>query len=233
MTNEQYYSLIQPYSDANQLLLTRLEMLNHKVYSQEAFHPIHTVQSRMKAKKSIERKLSKMNSNGSVQDAKDFLKDIAGIRVICYFVSDIQKLVNALKKQNDLIVIQEKDYISRPKPNGYRSYHVIVGIPVYYMDAMEYYPVEIQFRTISMDFWASMEHRICYKKKPEHEEELRGAFLQYAGILREIEESFEAFSEMPSRKEGESEEDKTENSKENTEENIKINKSENIGEGQK
>lgn len=196
MTNEQYYSLIQPYKDASQLLLTRLEMLNYKVYDQEESHPIHMVQERIKEKKSIEAKLERMNSNGSVQDAKSLLKDIAGLRVICYFVNDIHSLVHALKKQTDLIVIQEKDYIAKPKPNGYRSYHVIVGVPVYYLDTMEYYPVEIQFRTISMDFWASMEHRICYKRTPEHGEELKKAFLQYAEVLKGIEDSFEAFSGM-------------------------------------
>lgn len=199
MTNEQYYALIQPYQDANHLLLTRLEMLNHKVYDQESFSPIHMVQNRIKEKKSIEDKLEKHDSRGSVQDAKDFLQDIAGIRVICYFTKDIHHLVRALKKQGDLIVMKEKDYISRPKPNGYRSYHIIIGVPVYYMDIMEYYPVEIQFRTISMDFWASMEHRIRYKKSLEHEEELEKAFLRYADILQEIEESFEAFSELKSR----------------------------------
>ena len=196
MTNEQYYSLIQPYRDANQLLLTRLEMLNHRVYDQESFPPMHTVQSRIKEKKSIEEKLERYHSKGSVLDAKDLLQDIAGIRVICYFVNDIHNLVHALKKQGDLIVMKEKDYIKNPKENGYKSYHVIIGVPAYNMNIMEYYPVEIQFRTISMDFWASMEHRICYKKNLEHEEELRKAFLRYASILQEIEESFEVFSEL-------------------------------------
>ena len=91
--------------------------------------------------------------------------DIAGARVICYFVNDIYNLVEILKSQTDLIVMKERDYIAGPKPNGYRSYHIILGIPVYCLDGMEYFPVEIQFRTMSMDFWASMEHRINYKKE--------------------------------------------------------------------
>ena len=130
-----------------------------------------------------------------MQDAKSFLQDIAGIRVICFFEKDIRHLVECLKKQSDLIVIKEKDYITTPKPNGYRSYHVIIGVPIYYMDGMEYYPVEIQFRTISMDFWAAMEHRICYKNQPFNGLEMRNAFLQYSEILEKMEKSFEVYSE--------------------------------------
>ena len=128
-------------------------------------------------------------------DASGNLRDIAGIRVICYIIDDIYNLVNALKRQSELIFIREKDYIQNPKPNGYRSYHVIIAVPVYYLDTMEYFPVEIQLRTMTMDLWASMEHRVCYKKLPEHREELAEAFCQYADILRKIEEQFEAYNE--------------------------------------
>lgn len=200
MTNEQYYALIGPYRDAGELLLTRLEMLNRKVYEKEEFHPIHMVQSRIKEKQSIEQKLERKAMGGSVQDAKRLLKDIAGLRVICYFERDVYHLAKALKRQSDLVIIQEKDYIKKPKENGYRSYHIVVGVPVYYMDVMEYYPVEVQLRTMSMDFWASMEHRICYKRNPEHLEEIREAFKEYARLFAGIEESFEAYSEVPAKK---------------------------------
>ena len=91
--------------------------------------------------------------------------------------------------------MKERDYIATPKPNGYRSYHIVLGAPVYCLDAMEYFPVEVQFRTMSMDFWASMEHRICYKKNPEHRERLEQEFLTYAAVLKEIEEKFEEHRE--------------------------------------
>lgn len=194
MTNEQYYDFIQPYQNANEIMRMKLEVLNHNLYLKSS-QPIHHIQERVKEKKSIEEKLSRMNYSDSVQNAKDHLLDVAGIRVICYFVDDIHNLVNALKRHGELIVIREKDYISNPKPNGYRSYHMIVGVPVYYLDTMEYFPVEIQFRTMAMDFWASMEHRICYKKQPEHREELAAAFQQYAQVLENIEEQFEAYNE--------------------------------------
>lgn len=195
MTNEQYYDFIQPYQNASQMMHTKLENLNKNLYCKTSAAPIHNLQERIKSKKSIEKKLQKLGHSDSVQNAKDFLKDIAGIRVICYFIDDIYNLVNALKRQNELIVVKEKDYIKTPKPNGYRSYHMVLAVPVYYLDTMEYFPVEIQFRTMTMDLWASMEHRVCYKKMPEHRKALADAFCQYAEILGKIEEQFEAYNE--------------------------------------
>ena len=195
MTNEQYYTVIQPYTDAMNLILTRLDILNHQAGDRDEPQPIHSITSRIKEKDSIEKKLRKKHSDGSVRDARAILKDIAGIRVICFFERDIRLLAGCLKKQADLIVISEKDYIKNPKPNGYRSFHLILGVPIYHLDGMEYYPVEIQFRTISMDFWAAMEHRICYKNQPFNEMEMRSAFLQYSDILEKMEKSFEVYSE--------------------------------------
>ncbi len=195
MTDEQYYTLIHPYEDAMEMILTRLGVLNHTTYENEDLQPIHSITSRIKEKNSIENKLKKKNASTSVHDAKTLLQDIAGVRVICFFERDIRHLAGCLKKQSDLIIIKEKDYIATPKPNGYRSYHLITGVPIYYTDGMEYYPVEIQFRTISMDFWAAMEHRICYKKQPFNEIEMKSAFLQYSEILDKMEKSFEVYSE--------------------------------------
>lgn len=189
MTNEEYYTFIQPYADASEVLLARLNVLKHNLYGESAGQPIHNIQNRIKEKDSMEEKLRKKEKDPTVMNAKDYLQDIAGIRVICYFVEDIYNLAGALKRQTDLIVIRECDYIAKPKPNGYRSYHVIVGVPVYCLDGMEYFPVEIQFRTMSMDFWASMEHRILYKKQEESgRKRLAEELKDYANTLVEIEE---------------------------------------------
>ncbi len=189
MTDQEYYTFIQPYEDAKEVLLARLHVLEHNLYEASAGQPINNIQSRIKEKGSIEDKLRKKEKEPTVMNAKDYLQDIAGVRVICYFADDIYNLVDVLKRQADLIVVRESDYISRPKPNGYRSYHVIVGIPVYCMDGMEYFPVEIQFRTMSMDFWASMEHRILYKKQEESgRKRLAEELKDYANTLVEIEE---------------------------------------------
>lgn len=187
MTNEQYYELIKPYEDAGHILLTRLEILNHSIYDKSSSKPVHHIQHRIKEKKSIESKLEKIGLTDSYINAKDYLMDIAGIRVICYFPEEIYDLVNSLKRQVDLLVIKEKDYMKNPKESGYRSFHIIFGVPIHCLDACEYYPVEVQFRTLSMDFWSSMEHRICYKKVREDKAELSKQMNALAQALENIE----------------------------------------------
>ncbi len=196
MTDEEYINFIQPYDDARQMLLTRLDVLNHTLYGDSQSCPIHYIQSRIKTKTSMEEKIKKKDKEPTVENVKDYLQDIAGVRIICYFVDDIYNLAKKMKKQSDLIMIRECDYISEPKPNGYRSYHMIIGMPVYCLDGMEYFPVEIQFRTISMDFWASMEHRMVYKKKCENKDKLREELKTYADMLVEIEKRFEQHNEV-------------------------------------
>lgn len=191
MTNEQYYELITPYEDAQKVLMTKLEILNHNIYRKNPQKPVHHVEHRIKSKRSMEEKLIKRGYTDSVRNAKERLTDIAGIRVICYFAEEIYDLVNALRQQSDLLVVMEKDYIKNSKPNGYRSYHVIFGVPLYCMDAMEYYPVEIQFRTLAMDMWASMEHRINYKKEREDRESIGPELYEYAMALEAMEKRFE------------------------------------------
>ena len=192
MTNEQYYELIKPYEDVSRVMLTKLEILNHSIYNRDNGKPIHHIQNRIKMKKSIEDKLERLEMTDSVMNAKDHLMDIAGIRVICFFPEEIYDLVDCLKRQADLIVIKEKDYIKTPKQSGYRSFHIVFGVPIHCLDAMEYFPVEIQFRTLSMDFWASMEHRICYKKEYDNKDEVSREMQLYAMALELIESRFAA-----------------------------------------
>ncbi|MCD7744178.1 MAG: (p)ppGpp synthetase [Lachnospiraceae bacterium] len=195
MTSEEYYELILPYQDAMNLLLSRLDVLNHSIYQNASCKPVHTVYSRIKKHKSLDGKLNRLNRDPTPANAREYLQDIAGVRVICYFEQDAYQMIDALKRQNDLIVVNEKDYILHPKPNGYRSYHIILGIPVRYMDVTEYYPVEIQVRTLSMDFWASMEHRINYKQNRPDKEQIQAQLLKYADILKDMEQSFETYNE--------------------------------------
>lgn len=196
MTIEEYQEFVQPYEDALQMMLTRLDALNHNLYSESESRPIHTISHRIKKQASICEKLKKRGIEDTVENAKDYLQDIAGLRIICYFIGDIYNLVYNIKQQSDLIFIRESDYIKAPKPNGYRSYHIILGIPVYCLDGMEYFPVEIQLRTMSMDFWATMEHRICYKKQVTDPEALTKELKSYADVLSEIERSFEKYNDI-------------------------------------
>lgn len=195
MTNEEYTALVRPYADAMAILMTKLDILNHTLYGEVSAQPISNIQSRIKSKSSIEKKLELKGFPDSADSARERLRDIAGVRIVCYFQDDIYNLVNSLKNQSDLVVCIEKDYIKAPKPNGYRSYHLILGIPVYCMDGMEYFPVELQLRTISMDFWASMEHRTVYKQNRADDESLRAELLDFATRLQDIELRFEQFRE--------------------------------------
>ncbi len=189
ITQEEYDALVQPYMEALRIIRIRLDSLNTEYRHRSREYPIHNIQERIKTKNSIIKKLEKKNLPVSLEVARDELTDIAGIRVICYFEDDIYSVVSAICRQSDTLLIRERDYVKNPKANGYQSYHMVVGIPVYTIEETQYYPVEIQIRTMSMDFWASMEHRICYKngKNKEVSEETRQILKQYAEELRQIE----------------------------------------------
>lgn len=194
MNDTEYYKLVRPYEDAMNMLLIRVRVVGHSLYNKEEEQLYHTIQSRIKGKDSIENKLKKKNLETSVKNAKDYLRDIAGIRVICLFRDDIYRLVELLTRQSDLVFINEKDYISTPKENGYRSYHLTIGVPVYCADTMEIFPVEVQFRTMEMDLWASMEHRILYKNAEKKDrEKIKEDLRIYSEKLGEMENYFKAF----------------------------------------
>ncbi len=191
MTEEEYLSFIQPYEDALNNIQVRIDVLNKDYRRKQLNYPIHHVQYRIKQKESIENKLTKCGNDTTTDAARNCLTDIGGIRVICYFVRDIYGIVDLLRKQTDIVVIKESDYIRTPKGNGYRSYHIVFGVPVYHTDGMEYYPVEVQLRTMAMDLWASMEHRICYKG--EKKDEAAAEFINYGAALKQMEEEMEGF----------------------------------------
>lgn len=191
MTEEEYLSFIQPYEDALNNIQVRVDVLNKDYRRKKLNYPIHHVQYRLKQRESIENKLIKYGKDPTTDAARNCLTDIGGIRVICYFVRDIYGIVDLLRKQTDIVVIKESDYIKTPKANGYRSYHIVFGVPVYHTDGMEYYPVEVQLRTMAMDLWASMEHRICYKG--EKKDEAAAEFINYGNALKQMEEEMEGF----------------------------------------
>lgn len=182
---EEYDHLVEPYKEALTRLEVRMNGLNEDYRKKYRDYPIHNIQARIKSRKSIEKKLVARDLEVSAFSAKDNLTDIAGIRVICYFIEDIYSILSLVKTQTDLLILKESDYINFPKPSGYKSYHMVLGVPVYRIEGMQYYPVEIQFRTLAMDLWASMEHRICYKG--ETPDETAYAFKHYSNELTEME----------------------------------------------
>lgn len=151
------------YHSAIKEVSTKLEILNDEFQFIHKRNPIHNMQSRIKSLKSIFDKLNRKGMEISIESAKENLNDIAGIRVICSYIDDIYMVAKMLAMQDDITVIKEVDYIKNPKENGYRSYHMVVTVPVFFSDRKEIVPVEIQIRTIAMDFWASLEHQLRYK----------------------------------------------------------------------
>ena len=156
---------------------TKLEVLNDELSVRNKRNPIEMIKSRVKKPVSIVEKLQRRGLEISVQSMMDNLDDVAGIRVICSFVDDIYQVAEMLVRQDDVRVIAIKDYIRNPKDNGYRSYHMIIEIPVFFSNEKRCMRVEVQIRTIAMDFWASLDHQLKYKKEladaAEISEELR------------------------------------------------------------
>ena len=143
---------------------TKLDVLNKEFQANELRNPIETIKTRIKSPASIMEKLERKGFELSVQSIKDNLDDVAGIRVICSFVDDIYKVADMLTNQDDIKILSKKDYIKNPKKNGYRSLHLVVEIPIFLSNEKKPMRVEVQIRTIAMDFWASLEHEIHYKK---------------------------------------------------------------------
>lgn len=161
------------YSCAMREICTKLENLRHEFELRRSYTPIRHITHRLKHPASIRQKMLDRGLPLEYEVMRDNITDIGGIRVICSYVDDIYAIAAMLKKQDDVLVVREKDYIKHPKPNGYRSYHLIVGIPVFFSDETQIIPVEIQMRTIAMDFWASLEHEIRYKTVSEIPQPIR------------------------------------------------------------
>ena len=168
---DQYKELMTKYSCAIKEIRTKFEVLNEELQIKNKRNPIHAIYSRIKTIQSIRDKLNRKNLEFSFDNIQDEIHDVAGIRVICPFVDDIYEIADMILKQDDIKLVNYKDYIRAPKPNGYRSYHMIVEIPVFFSEHKEYLKVEVQLRTIAMDFWASLEHEMRYKKDCEIKKE--------------------------------------------------------------
>lgn len=159
------------YHSALKEVGTKLEILNDEFQHVHRYNPIEHIKSRIKTSESIVKKLKRHGYESTIQNMIQYVNDIAGIRVICSFTSDIYRIAEMISNQSDIKVISVKDYIVNPKPSGYKSYHMLVTVPVYLSDRIVDTKVEIQIRTVAMDFWASLEHKIHYKfegNAPEH-----------------------------------------------------------------
>jgi len=156
-------AFMMTYQFALQEIETKIEILREEFQMLHDYNPIEHIKSRVKSPESIMKKLVRKGGARSLNEIKESIRDIAGIRITCSFIKDIYHISSMLQNQNDLRTISVKDYIQNPKPNGYRSLHLLVEVPVFLSDRQELVCVEIQIRTIAMDFWASLEHKIFYK----------------------------------------------------------------------
>lgn len=177
----QYAELIMRYNCAMLEIKTKLDVLNNQLSLENDRNPFESISCRIKSPKSIIEKLKRRGYPLTVESIEKNLSDVAGIRVICSFPDDIYSLSKRLCSQDDIRIIEIKDYIKNPKPNGYRSLHIILEIPIFLLEEKKYMRVEVQFRTIAMDFWASLEHKVRYKKNiSANEEEISSELKQCA-----------------------------------------------------
>ena len=179
------------YKSAIKEVTTKLEILSDNLSVQEGRNPIEMIKSRVKKPKSIVEKLQRKGYDMSIDSVLNKLNDVAGVRVICSFIKDIYDVADMLCSQDDITVLDVKDYIKNPKPNGYRSYHLIIEIPVFFADKKRPMRVEVQFRTIAMDFWASLEHQMKYKKDIKDNEKIIEELKSCADIIASTDEKME------------------------------------------
>lgn len=186
---DSWMEVVLVYNSALKEIGTKLEILNDEFQQVHRYNPIEHIKSRLKSSESIVKKLKKKGYESTIENMVAHVNDIAGIRVICSFTSDIYNVAEMIGNQSDIKVLSIKDYIKNPKESGYKSYHMIVMVPIFLSDKIVEAKVEIQIRTVAMDFWASLEHKIHYKfegNAPEH-------------IQRELAECAHMVSELDAR----------------------------------
>ncbi len=179
------------YKFALQEVETKIDILQEEFQLLHDYNPIEHTKSRLKTPESIMKKLYRKGGAGSMHEIRESIKDIAGIRITCSFVSDIYHISSMLQGQSDLAIMAVKDYIQNPKPNGYKSLHLLVKVPVFMSDRQESVYVEVQIRTIAMDFWASLEHKIFYKFNGTVPQRLLDELKEAADAADELDEKME------------------------------------------
>ncbi len=197
-----YKALMMSYACAIKEINTKFEVLDTEFEVRYRRNPISSIHTRLKSQTSILEKMARLGVAPTRENVETYLDDIAGIRVICSYIDDIYRLADALTRQADIKLIEKKDYISNPKPNGYRSLHLIVSVPIFFAESVKEVKAEVQIRTIAMDFWASLEHQIKYKKHVEHAGNVIARLKECADEIAHVDETMQQLRiEMDSIKE--------------------------------
>lgn len=203
---DEFSRLMLGYRSALKTMQTKIEILNDEFITIHHYNPIEHVKSRIKTRESIIHKLKKYGHEVTLENMVRYVNDIAGIRIICSFVSDIYRLADAVTNQSDLEVLTVKNYLINPKDNGYTSYHMILSVPVYLSNGPAHIKVELQIRTIAMDFWASLEHKIQYKFPGEVPQQIQDELLENAKMVSALDASMLKLNEEIREIAGEEEE---------------------------
>lgn len=174
------------YNAALKQMETKMEILNDEFQHVHQYNPIEHIKARIKSPESIVKKLKRHGHESTIENMVNCINDIAGIRIICSFTSDIYRIAEMIREQKDIKVIGTKDYITYPKASGYRSYHMIVTVPVYLSDRIVDAKVEVQIRTVAMDFWASLEHKIHYKLEGDAPEHVKSELIECARMVMDL-----------------------------------------------
>lgn len=185
---DNWKTMIFLYNAALKEVGTKLEILNEEFQHVHRYNPIEHIKTRVKSPESIVKKLKRNGYEPTIENMVKHVNDIAGVRLICSFTSDIYRLADMIGRQNDLKVLSIKDYIRNPKDSGYKSYHMIVSVPIFLSDNLVHTKVEIQIRTIAMDFWASLEHKIYYKFEGNCPEYIRNELKECADMVSSLDD---------------------------------------------
>ena len=190
------------YQSALKEVGTKLEILNDEFQHVHQYNPIEHIKTRVKTAESIVKKLKRYGYETSIENMVKYINDIAGVRLICSFTSDIYRLAEMIGNQSDLKVLSIKDYIKNPKESGYKSYHMLVSVPIFLSDSVVDTKVEIQIRTIAMDFWASLEHKIYYKYEGNAPDYFERELQECSSIISRLDAKMMTLNEAMKRIEG-------------------------------
>lgn len=174
------------YSAALKQIQTKMEILNDEFQHVHRYNPIEHIKSRIKTPESIVKKLKRHGYESTIENMIKYVNDIAGIRIICSFTSDIYRIAAMIAEQKDIVILSTKDYITYPKASGYKSYHMLVSVPVYLSDRNAEAKVEVQIRTVAMDFWASLEHKMHYKFEGDAPEKIKDELIECARMVSDL-----------------------------------------------
>lgn len=198
--DERYKRLIMQYRCAILELETKFRVLDTEFSLQHNRNPIESIKTRLKSPHSIVEKVQRKEWELSPESIEAHMSDVAGVRVICSFPEDIYILAKQLMQQDDVVVIEIKDYIAHPKPNGYRSLHLILDIPIFLSDQKKHMRAEVQLRTIAMDFWASLEHKLKYKQDVENADLIADELRKCADTICQVDNRMQGIRKMIERK---------------------------------